>query len=107
MPFGIKKTPDIDITDFNDDKDKLTSFLNARLKTNATHTENHVNVNSDNVTPTELEHVVTKFLYHQHLNQTYYATISGATVKIHMFKNAKKTEKPRKHGTSPTFAHGF
>jgi hypothetical protein len=107
MPFGIKRTPEVDLTDFEDDKEKLTNFLSSKLKTTATHTETHLTVDSDKITPTELEHAVTKFIYHQHLNQTYYATIDGTIVKIHRFKNAKKPEKTRKHGTSPTFAHGF
>jgi hypothetical protein len=107
MPFGSKKTPDVDLSDYEDDKEKLTNFLNSKLKTNATHTETRLSVDTDKITPGELEHAVTKFLYHQHLNQTYWASLNGNTVKINRFKNAKKPEKPRKHGTSPTFAHGF
>ncbi len=107
MPFGSKKTQEVDLSDFEGDKEKLTNFLNSKLKTNATLSHNRIAPNSDTISTEELEHVVTKFFYHQHLNQTYYATIDGNTVKIKRFKNVKKPEKPRKHGTSPTFAHGF
>jgi hypothetical protein len=107
MPFGSKKTPEVDLGAFEDDKEKLANFLNNKLKTNVTSTQTRLTVDSDKISPEELEHAVTKFLYHQHLNQTYWASQTGNTVKINRFKNAKKPEKPRKHGTSPTFAHGF
>ena len=107
MPFGSKKTPEVDLSDFEEEKEKLASFVNSKLKTNATCTQTRLTVDSEKITPDELGHAVTKFLYHQHLNQTYYVSTNGSGVKIHRFKNAKKPEKQRKHGTSPTFAHGF
>jgi hypothetical protein len=107
MLFGSKKTPQVDLGDFEGEKEKLVSFLNSKLKVNVTCSQNKVTVDSEKVSPDELEHAVTKFFYHQHLNQTYYASTNGNTVKINRFKNVKKPEKPRKHGTSPTFAHGF
>ncbi len=107
MPFGSKKTPEVDLSDFQDDKEKLTNFLSTKLKTNATVSHSRITLNSDELSTEGLERAVMKFFYHQHLNQTYYATVDGNTVRIKRFKNVKKPEKLRKHGTSPTFAHGF
>ena len=107
MPFGLKKTPEVDLSDFEDDREKLASFLNSKLKVNVAFIQNKLTTDSKEITTAELARGVTKFIYHQHLNQQYWVSPNGNTVKINRFKNVKKPEKPRKHGTSPTFAHGF
>ncbi len=107
MPFGFKKTPEVDLGDFEDDREKLASFLNSKLKVNFAFSQNKLTTDSEKITIADLTHAVTKFIYHQHLNQQYWASTNGNTVKINRFKNVKKPEKARKHGTSPTFAHGF
>jgi hypothetical protein len=107
VPFGLKKRPEVDLSDFEDDREKLASFLNSKLNVNVTFSQNKLTTDSKEITTSELAHGVTKFIYHQHLNQQYWVSLNGNTVKINRFKNVKKPEKPRKHGTSPTFAHGF
>jgi hypothetical protein len=107
MPFGIKRPLQVDLGEMHEEKEKLTSFLNTKLKTTFTYNQNHLTPQSEALPPEELEHAVNKFVYHQNLNRVYFVTLEGHTVKINKFKNAKKPEKDRKQGTSPTFAHGF
>ena len=107
MPFGSKKTLQVDLGELTDEKDKLTSFLNSKLKINLTYSQNKLSIDSETLSPEDLERAVNKFVYHQHLNRLYWVSLEGRTVKINKFKNAKKPEKVRKNPTSPTFAHGF
>ncbi len=107
MPFGLKRTLHIDLGDLHEEKDKLTSFLNSKLKVDAAYSQNHLSIDSEKLSPEELEHAVNKFIYHQNLNRDYWVSLEGRTIKINRFKNAKKTDKNKKPGTSPTFAHGF
>ena len=105
--FRSKKTLQVDLDDLKDENEKLASFLNFKLKLNVTCSQNKVTVDSEKTSTEELKHAVNKFIYHQNLNCHYWVSIKGTTIKINKFKNAKKPEKIRKNGTSPTFAHGF
>lgn len=105
--FGLKKTLQVDLGDMLDEKDKLTTYLNTKLKVNVAYSQNKLSIDSETLSPEELERAVNKFVYHQNLNATYYVSLEGKVVKINRFKNAKKPEKISKHPTSPTFAHGF
>ncbi len=107
MVFGSKKMLQIDLGDAKDEAEKLVNFLNSKLKIDATFNQNKITVDSEKLSPDELQHAANKFIYHQHLNNLYWVSIQGNTVKINKFKNAKKPEKNRKPGLSPTFAHGF
>ncbi len=107
MLFGLKKTLQVDLGDMLDEKDKLTTYLNTKLKVNVAYSQNKLSIDSETLSPEELERAVNKFVYHQNLNATYYVSLEGKVVKINRFKNAKKPEKISKHPTSPTFAHGF
>ena len=107
MVFGSKKTLQVELGDMKDEREKLTSFLNSKLSVDAECGQNKLTVNSETLSPEELEKTVNKFVYHQKLNSTYWVSLKGNTVLVNKFKNAKKPDKTRKHGTSPTFAHGF
>jgi hypothetical protein len=107
MPFGIKKALQVDLGEMHEEKDKLTSFLNSKLKVDFAYGQNKLTVESETVPPEDLERAVNKFVYHQNLNRTFFVSLEGRTVKINKFKNAKKPEKKEKPGTAPTFAHGF
>ena len=105
--FRSKKALQVDLGDLKDENGKLASFLNSKFKLNVTFSQNKVTVDPEKTSPEELKHAVIKFFYHQHLNCQYWVSTKGKTVKVNKFKNAKKPEKTRKNGTSPTFAHGF
>ena len=107
MPFGHKKTLQVDLGELTDEKDKLTSFLNSKLKVNLTYSQNRLSVDSETLSPEDLERAVNKFVYHQNLNSLYWVALEGRTVKINKFTKAKKPEKLNKNPVSPRFAHGF
>jgi hypothetical protein len=92
MPFGLKKTLQVDLGELTDEKDKLNSFLNSKLKVNLTYGQNSLSIDSEKVSPEDLEHAVDKFVYHQHLNLLYWVSLEGRTVKINKFKSKKKTK---------------
>ncbi len=65
-------------------------------------------IDDEKVTPQELQHFVTKFIYKRNLNATHYVELEGNTVKISMFKGAeKKTEKPQKSAAHQTAAQSW
>ena len=108
MVFGNHKSKlQVDLGDLKDEKEHLSSFLHSSLKVDATSSQNKLSVESEELSPQELQRVVNKFVYRRNLNGTHWVSLEGSVVKINKFKNAKKPEKNKKPGTSPTFAHGF
>ena len=108
MVFGNHKNKlQVDLGDLQDEKERLSSFLHSSLKVDATSSQNKLSVESEELSPQELQRVVNKFVYRRNLNGTHWVSLEGSVVKINKFKNAKKPEKNKKPGTSPTFAHGF
>ncbi|MFB3888356.1 MAG: hypothetical protein ACE14S_02630 [Candidatus Bathyarchaeia archaeon] len=107
MLFGLKRPLQVDLGELHDEREKLISFLNARLRINVVYDQNRLAVDSPTLTAEELQHAVNKFIYRQNLNFVYWVSLEGRTVKINRFKNAKKPEKNKKPGTPPHFAHGF
>jgi hypothetical protein len=106
--FGNHKNKlQVDLGDLQDEKEHLSSFLQSTLKVDATSSQNRLSVDSETLSPQELQRVVNKFVYRRHLNGTHWVSLEGSVVKIKEFKKSKKPEKNRKQGTSPTFAHGF
>jgi hypothetical protein len=103
--FGHKiKPPQVDLGDLHKEKKQLSDFLESKLKLKVSENQNMLSFVSENVSPQELQRVVTKFLYHKNLNNTYYASIDGNTVKFNTFKNEnrkpKKTKKESAHQTA-------
>ena len=108
MPFGNHKNKlQIDLGDLQSEKEHLSSFLHSSLNVDATSNQNRLSLESEKLSSQELQRIVNKFVYRRHLNGTHWVSIEGSVVKINKFKNAKKPEKNKKPGTSPTFAHGF
>src|SRR4030065_478087 len=97
MPFGHKKTLQVDWGELTEEKDKLTSFLNSKLKVNLTYNQNRLSIESEELSPEDLERAVNKFVYHQNLNRLYWVALEGRTVKINKFTKAKKPEKLNKN----------
>ena len=101
MLFGHKNKPKtgllVDLGDLQDEKERLTSFLQSTLKVPITNDNDKLFVDSEKLSTQELQHTVTKFIYHQNCNSTHWASVEGTTVKINRFKGTeKKTEKKKK-----------
>ena len=108
LVFGKSKNRlQVDLGDLQDETEHLSSFLQSSLKVEPTSFKNRLAIESEELFPKELQRVVNKFIYRQHLNGTHWVSLEGSVVKINKFQNAKKPEKNKKPGTSPTFAHGF
>ncbi|MCW4010868.1 MAG: hypothetical protein NWF05_09655 [Candidatus Bathyarchaeota archaeon] len=106
MLFGHKpKPPQVDLGDLDNEKEQLALFIESKLKLKVAENQNKLLVvTSDKLPPKELQHVVTKFLYRRNLNNTYYVSLEGNTVKVNTFKNVskkhKKTKKEASHQTA-------
>ena len=100
MLFGHKNRHQnelqVDLGDLQNEKEHLISFLQSHLKASVFHVEGKLAVSSEKVSAQELQHVVTKFVYHRNLNGTHWVSIEGATVKINRFKGTEKKEKHQK-----------
>jgi hypothetical protein len=87
----------VDLGDLDNEKERLSSFLQSNLQASIASSKNKLTVNSKNLSVRELQRVVTKFIYHRNLNLTHWVSIEGTTVKINRFKStAKKKEKHKK-----------
>ena len=112
MLFGHKNKPKIglqvDLGDLQEEKEHLTSFLQSHLKVPVTQAGDKLNVDSEKLTAQELQHAVTKFIYHRNLNSTHWASIEEKTVKINRFKGTeKKKEKDKKEQPHQTAAQSW
>jgi len=97
----------VNLGELKDERESLASFLRTTLKAEVTSQENNVLVNSEKSSPQELQRLVNKFIYHRKLNNKYWTSLEGGTVKINNFK-AAKNEKPKKKGITPaTIKHGW
>ena len=76
----------VDLGDLQNEKENLTNFLQLHLKVPVSQVEDKVTVNSEKVSVQELQHVVTKFVYHRDLNGTHWVSVDDATVKINRFE---------------------
>ena len=103
----FKSQLQVDLGDLKDETERLSSFLRDTLKVEVTASQNRLIVESEKLSPEELQKVVNKFVYRQHLNGTHWVSLDGSVVKIKQFDKAKKVEKNKKQGTAPKFAHGF
>ena len=108
MLFGRKTNPQVDMGDLNEEKENLSSFLQTKLKAKVTAKENKLHLDSEEVSPLELERIVSKFIYHRNLNGTHYASLEGSTVKITSFKGVdKKPKKSKSNSPHQTAAQSW
>ena len=93
----------VDLGDLDNEKERLSSFLQSNLQVSVTSSSNKLTVISENLSLRKLQRVVTKFIYHRNLNLTHWVSIEGTTVKINRFEGtAKKKEKHKKEAPHQT-----
>jgi len=105
--FGHKSKPQVDLGDLKTEKDHLISFLQVNLKAPTTLIGNKLTVESETVSPQELQRLVTKFIYKRNINNTYYVSLDGSTVKVNIFKGAEKKDKEKKSGMHQTASQSW
>ena len=91
----------VDLGDLRNEKERLSSFLQSKLKVSVTLVGKKLTVNSEKLSAQELHRVVTKFVYHYNLNSTYWVSIEGKMVKINRFKGKTKKKEKHKKNTTP------
>lgn len=99
--FGHKdkhqKELHVDLGDLQNEKEDLIRFLQQTHKIATAQGQSTVVVDAEKVSLQDLQHAVTKFVYHRNLNSTHWVSVEGGTVKINRFKEApRKTEKNKK-----------
>jgi len=99
----------VDLGDLENEKEHLSSFLQSHLKVSAeSGGGNKLRVNSEKLSLQELQHAVTKFVYHRNLNNTHWVSADETTVKINRFKGKeKKKEKQKKDTLHQTAAQSW
>ena len=108
MVFGHKSKLQIDLAELQNEKECLSSFLQSNLKVGAAWSQNKLTVDSETLSPQELQRVVTKFIYRRNLNSTHWVSVEGSTVKINRFKNStKKPEKQKKNASHQTLTQSW
>jgi hypothetical protein len=106
--FGHKNKLQVDLGDLKEEKEHLLNFLHSSLKVEVVYSLNRLSIDSEALSPQNLQKAVTKFVYHKNLNTTHYASLEGNVVKINEFQTkGKKPEKRNKNPTPPHMAHGF
>ena len=98
----------MNLGELEDERESLVSFLRKTLEVEITSYDNNVLVDSEKSSPQELKRLVNKFIYHRNLNNKYWASLEGGTVRINNFKVAKKSEEQKKKAIPPsTVKHGW
>jgi hypothetical protein len=109
--FGHKNKPQLDLQvdlgDLQNEKEHLTSFLQLHLKVPVSQVGDMLAIGSEKVSLQELQHVVTKFVYHRDLNGTHWVSVEGATVKINSINVIEKKEKNEKEPPHQTAAQSW
>jgi hypothetical protein len=95
------KALEVDLGDLQNEKENLSSFLHSHLKVEVTPNHDQLAVHSDKLSPQELQHVVTKFVYHRDFNSTHWVSIEGTTIKINRFKEAHKNKEKHAEKDQP------
>jgi hypothetical protein len=106
--FRRKNKLKVDMGELQDEREHLSSFLRSSLKVDVTSNDNKLLINSEELSSQELKGIVSKFVYHRNLNNTYWVALESGVVKINKFKSGKKHEKRKKEGTQPSIiTHGW
>ncbi len=95
MLFKHKDEPhnklQVDLGDLLNERERLIHFIQTHLKATAVpHGKEKLTVDSENVTLSDLNHAVKKFVYSRGLNITHWVSLEGSTVKINRFKGHEK-----------------
>jgi len=106
--FRRKNKLKVDMGELQDEREHLSCFLRSSLKVNVASSGNRLLIDSEELSSEELKGIVSKFVYHRNLNNTYWVALESGVVKINKFKSVKKHEKRKKEVTQPSIiTHGW
>ncbi len=102
-----KRKLKVDLGELKDECEAVSSFLSAKLEADVPSSVNKICVDAISSSPSELKRLVTKFVYHWHLNHRYWVALEGDVVKVNKFKRSEKKKKEKKGITPSTIKHGW
>ncbi len=107
--FGRKSKLQVDLSEAKEEKEHLTDFLKATLKVPLNAVGDRLTVESDKLSPQELQKIVTKFIYKRNLNSAYYVSLEGTLARVTCFKGVepRKHEKEKKNSLHQTAAQSW
>jgi hypothetical protein len=97
----------VDLGDLQSEKENLLNFLSSHFKIDSSPSPEGLNLKVEDVSPTELERIVNKFVYHRNLNSTHWVALEKNVVKINRFKHSEKTKKNKNPITPSIITHGW
>jgi len=106
--FSFGRKLKVDLAELEDEeKGSLSGFLRTTLNKDVVSDGNHILVDSRKLSLQELERVVNKFIYHRHLNNTYWVASEHDGVKIRKFERKKERKKKQRVTPPSTIKHGW
>ncbi len=108
MLFRHKTKLHVDMGELIEEKENLSNFLRSKLNVKIDVAENRVFIDSEDISPQDLQRIVGKFIYHRNLNNAHYTSLEGSAVKINTFKGVnKKSKKPKSNAPRQTAAQSW
>ena len=107
MLFKRKTSLVVNMRAMESERESLADFLRSHFRLHSSLGSDGLELSSEDVSPSELTRMVTKFVYHKNLNSTYYVTSENNVVKINRFKPQKKVHKNKNPVTASTIRHGW
>lgn len=104
MLFGHKNKLQIDLGDLQNEKERLTSFLQSNLKVPVTSEKNKLVLDSEKLSPPELHKAITEYVHRHNLSRAYCVSLEDKTVKIIRFRGSKKKKDNKKGQPSQSMA---
>jgi len=96
--FGHKNKLQIDLGDLQNEKERMSSFLQSNLTVNVDSGRDKLVVDAEELSVLELQRVVAKYVRRHNLSRTHWVSVEDKTVKINRFKGSEK--KKEKHNKS-------
>ncbi len=103
-----KKKLKVDLSELEEERESLYTFLHSTFNVNMISNGNKMVVDSEKLSSQDLKKVVNKFVYRRNLNSKYWVALEDNVVKIHKLKNVEKHKKRKKKIPPPsTIKHGW
>ena len=106
--FGHKHRFQVDLGDLQDEKERMSSFLQSNLNVPVALVENKIIVDSEKLSVLLVQQAVTKYVHRHNLSRTHWVSAQNETVKINRFKGSgKKKEKHDKSSPHQNIAQSW
>lgn len=100
MLFGHKKSFQIDLGYLQNEKDRLSSFLQSKLNVSVNSQKNKLVIDSETLSSLELHKAVTDYIHRHNLSRAYNVFLEDKTIKISRFRGSEKKKEKKKNTQS-------